>query len=159
MSQSRVIWLPAWPVPRMVWHLVSLCALCPLLWGLKFLLLYIFWIPMHLMVALPSGIPLMQFMWHFLCLFFTLRHRCILFLKYMNLHGLLKVKYVTPLVDEHFWWLIFSKLKQFHRLWQLSITLDMRKTNLCEYKLENKIYCSITISHYRIACNEEINIE
>ena len=59
-----------------------------LLWGLNLLMLYIFQMPTHLVITLPSGIPFMQFMWHFSCLLFILRHRYILFLKSTNLHGL-----------------------------------------------------------------------
>ena len=54
-----------------------------------------FWTLTHLVVTLPSGIQLTQFPCRFRSLLFTLGHRCILFLKSMNLHGLSMVKYIT----------------------------------------------------------------
>ena len=57
--------------------------------------LYIFQMPMHLMVTLPTNMPLMWFTWHFFCLMFTFRHRGHPVWYPHNLHGLSKVKYIT----------------------------------------------------------------
>ena len=50
--------------------------------------------PTHLVVTLPSGMPLTQFTWHLRSLLFTLKHSYILFWNPCNLRGLSKVKYL-----------------------------------------------------------------
>ena len=58
--------------------------------------IYIFRTPMHLVVTLPSGMPLTQFTWHFCCFFVYLRTQVyILFWNPRNLSDPSKVKYLT----------------------------------------------------------------
>ena len=96
---SQPVCTSAGPVHRTAWCLVSLLLYClPTVPGLKTFVVIYFWTPAHLIFTLPSSISPTQFLWHFYCLLFTLRHRCVLFLKSMDLHGLSKVKYVTFLL-------------------------------------------------------------
>ena len=81
-------------MPKMVWCLISLLsALCSLCFccGWKLLLLYIFRTPTHY----PSGIPQMQFTWHFSSFLSTLRHRCISCFEIHEVKWPVKGQYIT----------------------------------------------------------------
>ena len=82
--------------------------------GLKSSVILYFWMPMHLIVTLPSSTPLRQFMWHFCCFLSTLYHRCILFCNPCNLCALSKVNYITFSFKKKFF---FLTLTHFYYFW------------------------------------------